>query len=122
MPATGRTNHSPATGLRARRPGQAPPPSPSPPPLPQPTLEDQIFGWDDTPIPTEEEEETAEVMEPPTEPITVPPKTSGSDIVSRCMVPLVACLVVVVVVLWSLVKSVQYTDHECCLDEDEARF
>ncbi len=69
-------------------------------PRPLDTLEDLVFGPDvDGPPPTCDPSDGLETGLKPT-----------SDRVTRCMVPLVACFVVIVVVLWSLTKSMQYTE------------
>lgn len=62
-------------------------------------LEDQVFG------PYKDEEPHPTVRRVPSAPMSPP-----GDIVNRCMVPLIACIVVIVVVLWSLTKAVQYTE------------
>jgi hypothetical protein len=75
--------------------------SPTATKAPRPTpLEDLVFGpnVDGPPPPST----TSDVVEGTFKPT--------SDRVTRCMVPLVACFVVIVVVLWSLTKSMQYTE------------
>lgn len=77
------------------------------------TLEDQVFGSQDgapsrggCPGPVQRE-----VPPPPAPAVPCPPPPpSRMDKVTRCMAPILAGVVVVVVVLWSLRKSVQYTE------------
>lgn len=90
-----------------RRPVVARPP----PPL---SLEDQVFGVDDRDVHAFGPDGQPRREAPPAVGTTT--ATAGvvsvgrSDGVTRFMLPIVVCLVLVVVVLWSLTKSVQYTE------------
>lgn len=74
-----------------------------------PPLEVQVFG----PDPPPDERDGDESGGPPggrARRCAGPEAPTPLDLVTRCMVPVVACLLVVVVVLWSLSKTVQYNE------------
>ena len=64
-----------------------------------PTLEDQVFGFCDDPV-----------LPPPPVPPPPRPAEARGDAVTGVLLPVVATSVVIVVVLWSISKSVQYTE------------
>lgn len=75
---------------------------PANPPL---TLEDQVFGlW----LPAPPSPPTEGPNNKGSSSSSAPPR--GADLATQYLLPLVVCLVVVLVVLWSLSKSVQYNE------------
>lgn len=70
-----------------------------PPPAEPPSLEEQVLGvWEDP--------ATAAVAKAPPSPAAA----RGPDAVGSVLLPVVVCLALVLVILWSLSKSLQYNE------------